>query len=97
MGCTASGAQHQFTIDNNIVVLAVTKQTRLLIQKIESMGDAFNYNAPINFKGDTVLHYAVAKEDIILVEYLIKKPDVIKSIRNRLGQTPKDLTKNPVI
>ena len=58
------------------------------------MGQNFNCNAPINFRGDTLLHYGAAKDNIKLVEYLVRKPEQMKSIKNKLGQTPKDLCKD---
>lgn len=61
------------------------------------MGQNFNCNAPINFRGDTLLHYAAAKDNLKLVEYLVRKPEQMKSLKNKLEQTPKDLCKDPQI
>ena len=65
-----------------------------MIKKIEQMGDTFNGNAPINFRGDTLLHYACAKDNTALVEYLLRRPEQMKCLKNKLGQEPRQLTKS---
>ena len=52
------------------------------------MGDNFNYNGPLNFRGDTLLHYACARNNVDLVKYLSKLPNFIRTIRNKNGILP---------
>ena len=63
MGCGASDNQASVPIDNNVVALVVSGQTDLAIKKIEAMGNEFDPNASINFRGDTLLHYACKKNN----------------------------------
>jgi ankyrin repeat protein len=55
------------------------------------MGSIFNCNAALNFKGDTLLHYACARKNYSLVRYLTNRSDVICSVRNIMDETPLDL------
>ena len=94
MGCGATSKDFSISTENNLVALVVTNKTDLIIDKIREMGQNFNCNAPINFRGDTLLHYACAKNNQRLVEYLIQLPDQMKSIKNKLQQKPVDLSEN---
>ena len=53
-------------IDNNLIALLVTNQTDRVITKIESEGEMF-MTQRLNFRGDTFLHYACAKNNSKLV------------------------------
>lgn len=89
MGCNAIGRDSLASIDTGVVSLVATNQTDILIRKIEYMGDSFSLNTPLNFKGDTLLHYACAKNDARLVKYLLSKPEVIRTAKNHIGLSPK--------
>lgn len=68
MGCNAMGAYSpQTSTDIEIISMIVSRQTGQAIRSISDMGECFNINSPINFKGDTLLHYACAKGDHQLV------------------------------
>jgi hypothetical protein len=54
-------------IDNNIIALLVTNQTDRVIAKMESEGGTNLVNQRLNFRGDTFLHYACAKNNSKLV------------------------------
>lgn len=55
------------------------------------MGPLFKINTVINFKGDTLLHYACYKKNIHLIRYLRKKGDFLRTVRNKVNETPLDL------
>ncbi len=57
------------------------------------MGSLFKCNAPINFKGDTLLHYACFKKNTELIKYLKQKPDFLCAVKNKANQKPLDLAK----
>ena len=70
MGCNAIGAgvaDRAAFNETDIISLIVTKQTELAKRKIRSMGEFYDINMPVNFKGDTLLHYACANADVKLV------------------------------
>ena len=93
MGCAAE--QHEgISIQNNIVALVISGNTDLLIKKIDSLGNDFDPNTPLNFRGDTILHYGCQKNNEKLVKYLVNHPKTLKSSRNNQQKMPKDLTTN---
>jgi ankyrin repeat protein len=92
MGCGISTRDYTISTENNLVALVISNKTQLIIKKIKEMGTSFNPNAPINFRSDTILHYACAKNNKELVNFLIDQPDVLKSVKNKLNQQPKQLT-----
>lgn len=47
----------------------------------------------INFRDDTIMHYAFYKENIELIRYL-KKCGADFTMRNKMGKTPLDLTQS---
>jgi hypothetical protein len=57
----------------------------LIIKKIEEMGPLFKSNTIINFKGDTMLHYACFKKNKKLIQYLRTKPDFLRTVRNKVN------------
>lgn len=62
------------------------------------MGPLFKSNTIINFKGDTILHYACYKKNYRLIQYLKTKPDFLRTVRNKVNETPLDLAaKDPII
>lgn len=71
-------------IDNNLIALLVTNQTDKVISKIESEGETF-MSQRLNFRGDTFLHYACAKNNSKLVEYSIKKYPSLLTQKNDIG------------
>lgn len=71
-------------IDNNLIALLVTNQTDKVISKIESEGETF-MSQRLNFRGDTFLHYACAKNNSKLVEYAIKKYPSLLTQKNDIG------------
>ena len=54
-------------IDNNLIALLVTNQTERVITKVESEGGTTLLSQRLNFRGDTFLHYACAKNNSKLV------------------------------
>lgn len=95
MGCSASCAIVNSTevanLDHQMVHLMVTNQTEKLIELIQEYKYEIDINAALNFRGDTLLHYACAKNNLQLVKYLIGRPDILKTVSNYLKKTPKDL------
>lgn len=72
-------------------MLVMEDKTSAIIRKINNLGSLFNPNAALNFKGDTLLHYACARENKDLVEYLISHKETIRSLKNKLGEKPYEL------
>lgn len=72
----------------------VTNQTKKLIELIKKFSFEIDINTVLNFRGDTLLHYACAKNNIVLVKYLIARPDTLKTTKNYLKQSPKELSHN---
>ena len=51
-------------------------------------------NSAINFRGDTLLHYACFKNNEQLVLYLINRPDILRTKQNYSKKIPADLATN---
>ena len=98
MGCQASSGAIQpyevANIEHRMVHLVVTRQTEHLIDLIKENQFEIDVNAPLNFRGDTILHYACANNNIDLVKYLISRKDTLRTVKNHLKQAPKELTTN---
>lgn len=92
MGCSQAGSISILERESSLVTLVVSNRTHLIIEKLELMGENFNCNGPLNFRGDTLLHYACARNNLQLVQYLIKQPNLIRSVRNKNGVLPHELT-----
>lgn len=60
-------------INNNLIALLVTGQTDRVISKIEADTSGSFLKESINFRNDNILHYACAKNNVTLVEYIVKK------------------------
>lgn len=93
MGCTASGGDYprNWQESESLVALVITDRTREIKQMIEKQNTLFNPNAALNFKGDTLLHYACARGNVELVEYLVSREDILCGLANKLGEKPIDL------
>ena len=63
MGCNAVNNVYDIHNETNLAALAATGKTEILISKIQYGGSAVDINAVVNFKGDTLLHYACARGD----------------------------------
>lgn len=50
----------------------------------------------VNFRDDTIMHYAFNKENMELIRYL-KKCGADFNIKNKIGKTPLDLTNSTQI
>lgn len=98
MGCNAScatlGSTEAANLEHQMVHFIVTNQTDRLIEFMQQFKFEIDVNAAINFRGDTLLHYACAKNNVKLVKYLIGRPDILKTVSNYLKKTPKELTHN---
>jgi len=53
-------------IDNNLIALLVTGQTDKVITKIEADPSGSFLKESINFRNDNLLHYACAKDNLVL-------------------------------
>lgn len=51
----------------------------------------------INFRNDNLLHYACAKNNLRLAEYILLKNPKLSSLRNNLQELPSDLTNDQQI
>lgn len=91
MGNSEVEMQHGTPIDNNLLALIITNQTDKVIDKLEEDKDQSILNESVNFKGDTFLHYACAKNNRKLVEYILKKSQRLANVQNHKGEFPHDL------
>ena len=57
------------------------------------MKDKYDPNISMNFRGDTLLHYACAVGDAELVKYLLTLPKLNKNIESAIGQEPYNMAK----
>lgn len=75
MGCHGSSGIIEpietANLDHEIVHLVVTGQTEQLINTVQAYDYELDVNAPLNFRGDTLLHYACARNNVELVKYLL--------------------------
>lgn len=92
MGNASLEQQVGTPIDNNLIALVVTNQTEKVISKMEADPTNFFLKEKINFRGDTLLHYACAKNNNKLVDYILKKNPDLAQIKNELNQLPAELT-----
>lgn len=75
-----------------MIHLMVTDQTEQLIELIERHRFQININSAINFRGDTLLHYACAKDNVKLVRYLLRRDDILKTVKNYSKREAKSYT-----
>ena len=80
--------QHGTPIENNLLALIITNQTQRVIDKIDKDPDQSILDDSTNFKGDTLLHYACAKNNQKLVEYMLKRCSRLATVRNEKGELP---------
>ena len=96
MGCTATSmvlsANNLINIQHRLIHLAVTEQTSELIDFITLYNYEIDINSAINFRGDTLLHYACFKNNKQLVEYLTKRSDCLRTKKNYSKKIPLELT-----
>ena len=82
-------------VRNSIVHLIQTEQNKVLMEKLV-LEDEELFGMRLNFKGDTIMHYACIKNNEELVRFL-KKKGADFTIKNDNNQIPSDLTKNEKI
>ena len=80
--------QHGTPIENNLLALIITNQTQRVIDKIEKDPDQTILDDSTNFRGDTLLHYACAKNNPKLVEYMLRKCGRLAGVKNDKGELP---------
>lgn len=97
MGNAAVEQQIGTPIDNNLLALLITNQTDRVIDKLELDPTTYYLKESINFRGDTLLHYACAKNNKKLVDYIMKKNPQLSHVRNNLNQKASDLLKDETI
>lgn len=73
-----------YPIDYNVIALLVTGQTERVIEKMEADPTHSFLKDSINFRNDNLLHYACAKNNLRLVEYILMKNPRLSSLRNNL-------------
>lgn len=85
--------EHQIgtPIDNNVLALLITGQSARFIEKMKDAGTENWLTNPINFQNDTILHYACAKNNKEVVEYLSSRNADLLMQRNNNEQLPSDL------
>ena len=75
-------------IQHKLVSLVVSEQTDDLILFINTYSYDFDINGSINFRGDTILHYACFKNNKRLVEYLTSRQDILRTKKNYSKKMP---------
>lgn len=95
MGCQATSqiiAPSISNLDHRLVALVAAGKTNAIIQLLEQYDYEIDINSSINFKGDTLLHYACFKNNKKLVEYLIGRKEILKTTKNYQNKIARDLT-----
>lgn len=92
MGC-GTPVDSGVNTHQNVIMLAISNQTAQLIQLLQTREARINLNASLNYRGDTLLHYACMKDNETLVDYLLKR-GVDRSLKNTAGASPASLTAN---
>lgn len=87
MGCQFSQNDNvRVPINKSIVHLLQTEQNKSLFKKLGYEGEEI-YRMKLNFRGDTIMHYACTKNNIELIQFL-KDKGADFSIKNYSNQTP---------
>lgn len=84
-------------IDNNIIALLLSGQTAKVINRLEADPSGTFFNDSINFRNDNLLHYACAKNNGQLAEYIMKKNPKLCSLRNSQNELPADLATDQAV
>ena len=74
-----------------MLALIINKQTDNVISKLENDPDKSLIAESVNFKGDNLLHYACATNNLQLTEYFLKKCPQLAGTKNQKEQFPHDL------
>lgn len=85
MGSGESEMQHGTPIENNLLALIINKHTQRVIDKLEADPDQNIIAESVNFKGDTLLHYACATNNLQLAEFFLKKAPQLANAKNEKG------------
>lgn len=85
-------ANNLINVQHKIVNLVVTDRTEELITFIKVYNYEIDINSAINFRGDTLLHYACYKNNKKLVEFLTARPDILRTKKNFSKKIPYELT-----
>ena len=88
MGNSVTEQQIGTPIDNHLLALIITDQTERVIEKLKDDPSKFYMSEEINFRGDNILHYACARNNVKLVEYLVKANPELASKHNHMNQAP---------
>lgn len=94
MGSEVVNMQVGTPINNSLIALIITEQTERVMEVINSDPSHELLLRPINFRGDTILHYACARNNIKLVSFLLQVEPSLKDIPNKKKQHPIELTTN---
>ena len=93
----ANEQQIGYPIEYNIIALLLTDQTDKVIDKLEKDETGTFLKDSINFRNDNLLHYACAKNNKKLAEYLMGKNPRLSALRNTLNELPADLASDAQI
>ena len=91
MGCMTAKLDDT-NIEHRIVMMVTNGKTQELIQLLENHQYNFNINSALNFRGDTLLHYACYKNNKELVKYLTDREEIKRTLKNDALKRPKSLT-----
>jgi len=78
-------------ITHNLITLAASKNKKNIVSLLLENKCNLNYQIPQT--GETAMHLTVKNDNVEIAEILEKHPKYIKNIKNKSGETPKDLCK----
>lgn len=70
--CIFNNATKKVSISNSLIHLLQTDQNDAIIKKLAHYNQE-KFKERLNFQGDTIMHFACKKNNVLLVKYLIDK------------------------
>ena len=83
--------EQENNLTHNLLTLATSKGKKNIVAALLLNNCDINYQIPET--GETALHIAIKNDNIEIAEILNKNPNIIKNIKNKMGETPKDICK----
>ena len=74
-----------YPIENNVIALLLTDQTDRVIEKVRKDETGTFLKDTINFRNDNLLHYACAKNNLKLCQFIMDKNPRLATLRNSLN------------
>ena len=83
--------EQENNLTHSLLTLATSKGKKNIVSFLLLNNCDINYQIPET--GETALHIAVKNDNMEIAEILSKNPNIIKDIKNKSGETPRDICK----